>query len=147
MSDDVMPVQRVSMKAILVHGGKVLLLRKAAYEGNGGKEGKWNNPGGRVEPGEPWQDALRREVLEEAGITDFIIGRPLYVGEWTPVISGVPTQIICMFILCTTATDKVTLNYEHDKYAWIDPKDVNSYEILPPEDVVITENIAEILAS
>ena len=67
--------QRISMKAVVVNDGKVLLLRKAKYEGNGGKEGKWNNPGGRVEPGEHWQDALRREVLEETGIIIELINK------------------------------------------------------------------------
>ena len=69
--------QRISMKALLVNNGKVLLLRKALYEGNGGKEGKWNNPGGRVELGEHWQDALRREVREEAGISEMKIIKPV----------------------------------------------------------------------
>ena len=139
--------QRVSMKAILVNDGKVLLLRKANYEGNGGKQGKWNNPGGRVEPGESWQNALEREVSEETGIMDLTIGRPLYVGEWTPVISGVPTQIICMFFLCQTKTTEVILNKEHDRYAWVDPRELADYSLLTPEDAVINENSEDIIAS
>jgi len=129
--------QRISMKAILVCDGKVLILRKAKYEGNGGKEGKWNTPGGRVEPGEAWEAALRREISEESGISDLEIGMPLYVGEWTPTISGVPTQIICLFVVCNTNDQTVTLNYEHDSYEWIQPKDRAEYDILPPESEVI----------
>ena len=34
----------------------------------------WEYPGGMVEPGESLQDALHREILEEAGITVRIIG-------------------------------------------------------------------------
>lgn len=137
MSTDI--AQRISMKAILVHDGKVLLLRKALYEGNGGKEGKWNTPGGRIEPGEHWQDALKREIQEEAGITDITIKEPIYIGEWTPTISGVQTQIICMFLVCETPQGTVTLNEEHDKYEWIEPKDRVNYEILTPESDVIAK--------
>ena len=130
-------VQRVSMKAVIVNDGKVLLLRKALYEGNGGKEGKWNMPGGRVEPGEQWQDALRREILEETGITELAIKDPIYIGEWTPVISGIPTQIICTFLVCQTTQIVVKLNEEHNKYEWIDSNDREKYEILTPESDVI----------
>lgn len=45
--------------------GEVLLLRRSKPP----NAGRWNAPGGRVEPGEaPWQ-ACRREVLEETGLT------------------------------------------------------------------------------
>jgi 8-oxo-dGTP diphosphatase len=129
--------QRISVKAVMVNNGKVLLLRKALYKGNGGKQGKWNNPGGRVEPGENWQDALVREVFEETGIKDFSVRLPIYIGEWTPIISGVPTQIICTFIVCETARKDIVLDHEHDSYAWIDPKERSKYDILAPESDVI----------
>lgn len=130
-------VQRFSVKAVIINDGKVLILRKALYEGNGGKEGKWNTPGGRIEPGERWQDALRREVQEETGITELVIKEPIYIGEWTPVISGVPTQIICTFLVCQTSQTDVKLNDEHDKYEWINPLDRDEFEILTPESDVI----------
>jgi 8-oxo-dGTP pyrophosphatase MutT (NUDIX family) len=130
-------VQRVSVKAIMVRSGKVLLLRKAMYEGNGGNEGKWNNAGGRIEPGEHWEDALKREIFEESGIKDFVMKGPIYLGEWTPVVSGVPTQIICTFIVCETKQSKVVLDKEHDTYEWIDPVDRTKYDILTPESDVI----------
>ncbi len=129
--------QRASVKAVLINNGKVLLLRKALYDGNGGKEGKWNNPGGRVEPGEQWQDALEREVLEETGIKEIEIGMPIYIGEWTPNINGQFTQIICLFIVCRTEQAEVKLNEEHDDFAWINPADRGNYEILAPESDVI----------
>lgn len=130
-------VQRISVKAIIVKDGKVLLLRKAAYEGNAGNQGKWNTPGGRVEAGEHWEDALRREIKEETGITQLNVGPPIYIGEWSPTISGVPTQIICTFMACFTDQDKIVLNEEHDTYRWIAPRNRNSYEILTPEGDVI----------
>jgi 8-oxo-dGTP diphosphatase len=137
MSRDI--VQRVSMKAVIIRDGKVLLLRKALYESNAGNEGKWNNPGGRVEPGEHWHDALKREIFEETGITEFIAKEPIYIGEWRPTISGIPTQIICTFIVCMTTQTAITLDKEHDKYEWIDPSDRHKYEILTPESEVIAK--------
>lgn len=130
-------IQRISVKALLVNDGKVLILRKAYYEGNGGKEGKWNTPGGRVELGEHWEDALKREVLEETGISQINIKYPIYIGEWHPIVSGTENQIICTFLVCSTSQKEVKLNYEHDKHAWILPEERSDYEILDPEWDVI----------
>lgn len=130
-------VQNVAVKAVLVRDGKVLLLRKAVYEGNAGNQEKWNLPGGRIEVGEAWKDALAREIEEETGITDFRVVCPVYLGEWTPTISGTPTQIICTFLLCTTQQEKVAVNHEHDDYVWIEPDEVDQYMVLPPEDEVV----------
>ncbi len=54
-------------KAVLgyiIQDGKILLIRKKKGHGRG----KWNGPGGRMEPGESPEDCLRRELEEEIGI-------------------------------------------------------------------------------
>jgi ADP-ribose pyrophosphatase YjhB (NUDIX family) len=43
---------------------RVLLIRR----GRPPSAGTWTLPGGRLEPGESLQDAVRREVLEETGV-------------------------------------------------------------------------------
>jgi 8-oxo-dGTP diphosphatase len=56
---------RVGVGAVMVHDGRVLLIRR-------GKEplrGRWVVPGGTVEPGETLEEALVREVQEETGLT------------------------------------------------------------------------------
>jgi mutator protein MutT len=50
----------------ITHDGKLLLQRKAA--GRFG-EGKWNGPGGKVDPGETSMEGVIREVREETGLT------------------------------------------------------------------------------
>ena len=44
--------------------GRLLLVQRA----NPPAQGRWSLPGGRVEPGEQAQDAVRREVREETGL-------------------------------------------------------------------------------
>ena len=50
----------------IIHGGRLLLQRKSA--GRFG-EGKWNGPGGKVQPGETPLECAVREVREETGLT------------------------------------------------------------------------------
>ncbi|BDG07591.1 (deoxy)nucleoside triphosphate pyrophosphohydrolase [Anaeromyxobacter paludicola] len=48
--------------AVIRRGGRVLVTRR--FPG-GPRGGQWEFPGGKVEPGEPEPDALRREISEE----------------------------------------------------------------------------------
>lgn len=50
--------------AIIEHKGKLL----ATQRGYGEFEGMWEFPGGKIEPGETAESALKREIQEELGI-------------------------------------------------------------------------------
>src|SRR5207248_1090167 len=109
--------------------GKVLILREAATYGDGTQRGRYHMPGGRIEIGEPFEDALRREVREETGI-EIDIEYPIYVGEWRPVIKGVETQIVALFQVCKPKSTDITLSDEHDEYRWIDPDSASEYDVM-----------------
>ena len=46
---------------VIVRGGDVLLVHRPRYD-------DWTLPKGKLEPGESWEDAARREVEEETGL-------------------------------------------------------------------------------
>jgi len=125
-------ILQVAMKAVIVHDGKVLILREAAKHTTNTHKGRYQMPGGRVEPGEVFSVALDREIREETGLT-VIQKDPILTGEWRPIIKGVPHQIIGMFIVCEAPTDTVVLSEEHDAFLWINPKDYKRYNILSPD--------------
>lgn len=130
-------VQRIAIKALIVNKeGKVLILREAATYGDGTQRGRYHMPGGRMEKGEPFEDALKREVMEEAGL-EVELEYPIYVGEWRPVIRQVPHQIVGVFIVCTPKTEKIRLSEEHDDYKWINPTNWREYDVMDPEDKVL----------
>lgn len=130
-------VQRIAMKAVIVNQkGEVLILREAATYGDGTQQGRYHMPGGRIEIGEHFEDALRREVMEETGL-EVEINYPIYVGEWRPIIKGVQNQIVAMFQVCTPQSNQVTLSTEHDDFQWIRPADRKQFDLMDPEDKVI----------
>jgi ADP-ribose pyrophosphatase YjhB (NUDIX family) len=57
-------VPRVGVGAVVLEGGRVLLVRR----GKPPLAGKWSLPGGLVELGETTREAIRREVAEECGL-------------------------------------------------------------------------------
>jgi 8-oxo-dGTP diphosphatase len=124
--------QRVALKAVIVNGeGKMLVLREANTYADGTNLGKYDVPGGRLEPGEAWHDGLLREVREETGLAVELV-KPLIVGEWRPVINGVTNQIVGIFMLCKlTGSDAITLDHEHDSYVWMSQEEIDKYNLLP----------------
>jgi len=122
-------VQRVGAKAFIRFNDKFLLLREGAPDGT--QIGKYQIPGGLVEPGEPFMDALLREAKEETGLSVRPIA-PIMVDSWMPTIDGVKHQIFGVFYLCEAESDKVVLSHEHDDYAWVTPEEVSNYSVPHP---------------
>ena len=134
--DDQAIVQRVAMKAVIVRDNKVLILREASTYEDGSNTGKYHFPGGRINPGEPFAEGLKREVREETGLEIEII-EPLYVGEWFPTIKGVPNHIVAMFMICTAEDKPIVLSDEHDAYEWVDEISMANFVLMPPDDDVV----------
>jgi 8-oxo-dGTP diphosphatase len=133
----------IAMKAIITDNrGRILLLRKSTDDF---QAGKWDVPGGRIEIGEYWQDALRREVFEETGLELTKISKPVAVSEWRPIIKGETVQIVATFLLCQIAMDsQIKLSKEHDDFAWVKHHDLAKYEIIDTEVDAIEAAFEEI---
>lgn len=69
--DDLIPV----LAAVIRRGHRTLVARRPADKRHGGL---WEFPGGKLEPGESWLDAARRELREELGVEVTAVGEPVF---------------------------------------------------------------------
>lgn len=120
----------VAAKAFINCNGKILILREDARYKEGSNAGFFDVIGGRMTPGERFEDCLKREVKEETGL-DVKIGHPFFVGEWWPVVKGEPWQVVGIYFECFSNSDKVVLGEDHNEYKWIDPKRFMEENLIP----------------
>ena len=137
--------QRIACKALIIHEGRALILRESSKYEEGTNAGGYDFPGGRLQPGEHFEDGLKREVFEECGLA-IEIGKPIYVGEWRPVVQGKELQIVAIFFECSAKSDKVKLSEDHDDYKWVllTGDDYKNYKLLVPNDIVFKEYIGRL---
>ncbi|HVI69202.1 MAG TPA: NUDIX hydrolase, partial [Magnetospirillaceae bacterium] len=124
-------------KAVIINTqNQVLILREATTYKDGTNHGRYHLPGGRLNPGEPFLQGLQREVREETGL-EIVIGAPVFVGEWFPVIKGEPNQIVAVFFRCSPRVETVVLSDEHDDYQWVTAAELANYDIMLPDPAAI----------
>src|ERR1700722_4372781 len=112
-ANDPNAVLQVAAKALIVNdSGQVLILREPEKNNQGSQDGRYGLAGGRLNPGESYEDAMYREVYEETGLKVDIL-YPIYVGEWWPVINGQKTHVVAIFSVCRARTTDVSLSSEH----------------------------------
>jgi len=110
--------------AFLVHEDKVLIARRKAPPR---LAGRWEFPGGKVEPGEAPEECLAREMMEEFGIA-------VEVGAF--VAAGIHEQADRSFhIRAYRATwlSGQLVPVAHDRCAWARPDTLLNYDLLPAD--------------
>lgn len=114
----------LTMKAVLVDGeGKTLLIRRS--KANKNFTGKWEWPGGKVDPGEDFAVAAIREAKEETGLDVELTG-----------VAGVaqfemPKAFVVM--LCMEARivgGEIALSDEHDAFQWVPLSKLHEIELI-----------------
>ncbi len=93
--------------------GRILLLRRAPGEM---LAGLWEIPGGSVEDGEDIEQAARRELAEEAGVTPTALTGYAGCFDYTSVHSHRARQYV--FTAHVPAGLPARLSHEHDRYTW-----------------------------
>lgn len=117
-------IAKIIVKCIIYNRSlnRFLLVRRCDADDIGA--GTWENAGGNIEAGETPEDAARREVREETGITDIRIDRIAYVA----ILERELPDFLIVY-LCETETEDIKISFEHKDYVWADEKKCR--ELLP----------------
>jgi 8-oxo-dGTP diphosphatase len=107
---------RNAAKAFVVHDGKLLIVKREPK--NVQTPGIWEIPGGRLEIGEDPMEGVKREMLEETGLSVEVV-MPFSVRHFTRKDGQVITMII---FLCKSVDDKIKLSEEHTHFEWVQIK-------------------------
>ncbi len=113
----------VNRALVLNENGDILLIKRTKDDTY--MPGKWELPGGKLDPGQDISNALEREVLEETGLVIVPTDKTAY---WHSEIiasgkyKGLP--YIVLVGLAKSVGGKVKLSSEHEDFCWIAKSDV-----------------------
>jgi 8-oxo-dGTP diphosphatase len=107
---------QVGVKALIQNSsGKYLLLRRAKTMINE-TETHWDIPGGRIEPEEALQDALRREIIEETSLQ--IETEPELLTAQDIFVPAADLHVVRLTYRLQGDGD-VALSHEHQDTKWV----------------------------
>jgi len=121
--------------AAVVRDGRLLVARRSRPAD---LAGRWELPGGQVEPGEPEADALARECLEELAVTIIVgdqVGPDLPLGR---------RRLLRIYAATLPAGEPRAI--EHAELRWVRATELRTLDWLPADRAVLPE-LSELLRS
>lgn len=102
------PTHLVSVAALVTNDEGKILLVNSPWRG-------WEYPGGLIEPGETFQEALHREIREEAGVEVEITG---FVG----ICKNLERNIVNIDFTARYVSGQLTPSEESTEVIWVTPE-------------------------
>ncbi|MDD2804018.1 MAG: (deoxy)nucleoside triphosphate pyrophosphohydrolase [Elusimicrobiales bacterium] len=124
--------------AVIEKEGKILLAQRRRGDALGGK---WEFPGGKLEPGETPEECLRRELREEFGV-ETKIGRFVCSSKFE--YKHLPIELLVY--RAEHLAGEFRLN-EHDALAWVDLAGLAAYDLSAADIPVVKVLIEEARAA
>ena len=109
--------------AAIVRSGLLLAARRTSPPH---VAGRWELPGGKVDPGEAPDVALRREIVEELGCT-------VVVERWLDGEQPIGTTHVLRAALCRLADADPLPGGDHDELRWLGPEQLDDVDWLEPD--------------
>lgn len=124
-------MKQIEVVAAIIHDDEGRIF--ATQRGYGDYKDGWEFPGGKMEPGETPEEALKREIWEELE-TKIVVERLVQTVEWE-----YPKFFLKMHcFLCSIESGSLTLK-EHEAARWLSKDQLDSVDWLPADKVVVKE--------
>jgi 8-oxo-dGTP diphosphatase len=123
--------QMVVTAAFIKENGRILMAKRLP---KGTEGGKWEFPGGKIEPREDPRSCMRRELLEELGIQ-------VEVGSILEVVSTVqePRHILIIYFECRIIGGEIKA-IECQEFRWVSPEEIAGL-VKPESDTIFLEHL------
>ena len=113
----------LTVRGICEVNDRILLLKVRSKSGH--DRGKWEIPGGKVKKCEYFDDALRREFLEETGLEITVLSLfNVIENSYTACKTNEEVKSIQLIMKVTAKIDEVMISDEHDDYGWFTKEEV-----------------------
>jgi 8-oxo-dGTP diphosphatase len=110
--------------AVIEEGGRVLIARRKVADRFGGR---WEFPGGKLEPGEAPEAGLRRELREELGVETRI---GAFLGAFPFESSRLSIELLAYRVSIEHGELRLV---DHDEIVWARPDDLPGYDFTEPD--------------
>jgi 8-oxo-dGTP diphosphatase len=114
---------RLVVGAAIVRNGRLLAARRTTPPE---AVGRWELPGGKVEPGESPESALAREIAEE-------LGCDVTVERWLDGEQPIGTTHVLRAAVCRIAAGDPHPGVDHDELRWLMPEQLDEVDWLEPD--------------
>lgn len=111
----------ISQYGLLIRNGQCLILEFSH------KPGIWGLPGGRIDRDEAQDEAFRREIKEELGISSF---ENLGLIDFDARHTSKGDAVCAVSFLIKNDHDELTLSFEHSDTKWISPEEIDQIDFI-----------------
>ena len=124
-------MKQIEVVAAIIHNAEGRIF--ATQRGYGDYKDGWEFPGGKMEPGETPEEALKREIWEELE-TKIVVERLVQTVEWE-----YPKFFLKMHCFwCSIESGSLILK-EHEAARWLKKEEIDSVGWLPADLIVVKE--------
>ena len=111
------------LAAVIRRNDKYLICQRPLHKRHGGL---WEFPGGKLEPGETYVDAAKRELAEELGVKALAVGSPLFS------IADPGSDFLIEFVPSEIVGEPHCL--EHIDLKWLPVEQLSSLQLAPSDE-------------